>query len=147
MDPFKLLKHDHEKVKDLFAKFQGTKGEKTRERLFAEIRQELELHSQLEEQVLYPVLKEHQETKAISLEGEQEHHVVKVLLNELSELPVQDEAFTAKLTVLQENVEHHIKEEEGEMFKQARQVLDKETLAQLGDELTARKEAVGAAGR
>src|SRR6185369_16288491 len=119
MDAFELLKKDHEKVSGIFEKLEPTteRGVKTREELFTQLKRELDIHAQIEEQILYPVLKEADETHDITLEAFEEHNVVKQLLAELEELPKDDETWQAKLTVLKENVEHHVEEEEGEMFK------------------------------
>jgi iron-sulfur cluster repair protein YtfE (RIC family) len=134
MNAFELLKKDHEKVSGIFEKLDKTteRGVKTREELFTQLKTELEIHSQIEEQMLYPVLKEAKETHDITLEAVEEHNVVKQLLAELEELPKDDETWGAKLTVLKENVEHHVEEEEKEMFKDARKVLNSEQLEELG---------------
>lgn len=141
MDAFELLKKDHEKVSGIFEKLEPTteRGVKTREELFAQLKQELDIHSQIEEQILYPVLKEAEETHDITLEAYEEHNVVKTLLAELEALPKDDETWEAKLTVLKENVEHHVEEEEGEMFKKARKVLSTEQIEDLGVRLEAAK--------
>lgn len=141
MDAFELLKKDHEKVSGIFEKLEPTteRGAKTREELFAQLKQELDIHSQIEEQILYPVLKEAKETHDITLEAFEEHNVVKQLLAELDELPKDAETWGAKLTVLKENVEHHVEEEEGEMFKKARKVLSSEQIEDLGTRLEAAK--------
>lgn len=141
MDVFELLKKDHEKVSGIFEKLEPTteRGVKTREELFAQLKNELDVHAKLEEELLYPVLKEADETKDITLEAFEEHHVVKQLLSELEELPKDDETWGAKLTVLKENVEHHVKEEEGEMFKGARKVLSREQIEELGERMEAAK--------
>jgi hypothetical protein len=134
MDAITLLKADHEKVDALFAQLEETteRAEKTREELFTKLKQELDLHAHVEEKIFYPAIKESEETREITLEAFQEHHVVKVLLRELDAMPVTSETWTAKLTVLKENVEHHVEEEEGEMFKKARTVLSTEQLEELG---------------
>jgi hypothetical protein len=85
------------------------------------------------------VLKEAEETHDITLEAYEEHNVVKTLLAELDVLPKDDETWEAKLTVLKENVEHHVEEEEGEMFKKARKVLSTEQIEALGARLEAAK--------
>ena len=69
------------------------------------------------------------------LEGFEEHHVIKMLLKELESMPVDTEKWTAKIKVLQENVEHHVEEEEGEMFQKARDVLSEDEINQLGEQL------------
>jgi hemerythrin-like domain-containing protein len=85
------------------------------------------------------VLKEHTKTRAIALEAYEEHGVVDMIMSEIEQTPVEDETWMAKFTVMKENLEHHIEEEEGEMFKQARQVFDKETLESLGERMEGRK--------
>ena len=134
MDAIALLKADHEKVDSLFSQLEETteSAEKTREELFTKLKQELDLHAHVEEKIFYPALKESEETRDITMEGIQEHHVVKVLLRELDAMGVGSETWTAKLKVLKENVEHHVEEEEGDMFKKARAVLSKEQLEELG---------------
>src|ERR1051325_8682045 len=134
MDAIELLKQDHEKVSGIFEKLEPTTEQavKTREELFAKLKNELDVHARIEEQIFYPAIKEAQETHDITLEAFEEHAVVKRLLAELEELPKDDETWGAKLKVLQENVEHHVEEEEGEMFKSARKVLSKEQIEALG---------------
>jgi hypothetical protein len=142
MDPYRLLHIDHENVSALFAKLEATttRAGKSRESLFKRLREELELHTKLEENIFYPALKEAAATHEIILEAFEEHAVVKILLKELNSLATNDERWLPKLRVLKENVEHHVKEEEGQMFKKARTVLDKETADWLGDEMKKAKE-------
>jgi hemerythrin-like domain-containing protein len=142
LDALKLLKDDHDKVKKLLEEGESTteRAVKTREELFAKIESELKVHEAIEEEVLYPALKEHAATKEIVLEAYEEHHVVDTVMAEIRDVPYDDETWGAKLTVMKENVEHHIEEEEDEMFKQARQVFSKEELVDLGDRMLARKE-------
>jgi cell division FtsZ-interacting protein ZapD len=134
MDAITLLKQDHEKVSGIFEKLEETTEQaiKTREELFAKLQQELEVHAHIEETIFYPVLKQESETREITIEGFEEHHVIKTLLRELERNQVGSEQWTAKLKVLKENVEHHVEEEEGEMFKSAREVLGAERLEELG---------------
>lgn len=142
MDAFELLKKDHKKVSGIFEKLEPTteRGVKTREELFKQLKQELDVHARIEESILYPVLKESKETEDITLEAYQEHNVLKQLLTELEAMPKDDESWGAKLKVLQENVEHHVEEEEGEMFKDARKVLSQEQIDDLGARLEAAKQ-------
>lgn len=137
MDVFELLKADHEKVAGIMEKIDGTteRGLKTREELFSQLKSELDLHAQLEEQIFYPALEEAEETREITLEAYEEHNLVKQLLAELGAEPKDDEQWTAKFTVLKENVEHHVEEEEGEMFKKARKVLGKERAEEIGNRI------------
>lgn len=149
MNAFQLLKEDHKKVAGIFEKLEPTteRGVKTREELFTQLKNELDVHARIEETIFYPALRDADETHDIILEGYEEHKVVKTLLAELDKLPKDDEKWGAKLKVLQENVEHHVEEEEGEMFKEARQVLSEEQAEQLGLRLEeAKKEQKKAAG-
>jgi iron-sulfur cluster repair protein YtfE (RIC family) len=142
MDPIKLLKADHDEVKALLGKLDETteRAEVTRTEGLATLKQKLDVHETIEEEILYPALKEFAKTKDIALEGYEEHHVVDMIMAELEATPVTDETWAAKLTVTKENLEHHIEEEEDQMFKQARQVMDPDELEELGDRLVARKE-------
>jgi hemerythrin-like domain-containing protein len=142
MDAVKLLKEDHDKVKKILEDLDSTteRGVKTREELFTKIKRELEVHESIEEEIFYPALKEHPKAKELVLEAYEEHHVVDMVMAEIADVPFDDEKWGAKCTVMKENVEHHIEEEEGEMFKQALQVFSKEELEELGIRMQARKE-------
>ena len=142
MDALTLLKDDHDKVKGLLDKLDKTteRAEVTRTEGLQALKQELTIHETIEEEILYPALKEFAKTRDIALEAYEEHHVVDSILAELEETPVDDKTWAAKLTVMKENLEHHIEEEEDEMFKQARQVMDEGELSELGDRMAARKE-------
>src|SRR4026208_2176908 len=146
MDAITLLKTDHDKVKKLLNELETTteRGVKIRSELFATLKGALTVHEAIEEEIFYPELKAHPKAKDIVLEGFQEHHVVDLLMGELESLDVSDESWGAKALVMKENVEHHIEEEEGEMFKTARQVFDRDELVDLGDRMAARKEAAKA---
>jgi hemerythrin-like domain-containing protein len=141
MDAIALLKTDHDKVKRLLNELESTteRGVKTRSELFATIKGELTLHEIVEEEIFYPELKAHPKAKDIVLEGFQEHHVVDLLMGELEALDVADETWGAKALVMKENIEHHIEEEEGEMFRTARQVFEAAELDDLGGRMDARK--------
>jgi hemerythrin-like domain-containing protein len=145
MDAITMLKTDHDKVKRLLADLETTteRGVKTREELFATIKGELTIHETIEEEIFYPALKSHPKAKDIVLEGYQEHHVVDLLMGELEGMDVSDERWGAKATVMKENIEHHIEEEEGDMFKKARQVFDRQELEDLGERMAERKVSAG----
>jgi hemerythrin-like domain-containing protein len=138
----KLLKDDHGKVKKLLGELESTteRGVKTRKDLFAKVKRELTVHEAIEEEIFYPALKEHPKTKEITLEAYEEHHVVDTVMAEIEAVAFDDETWGAKFTVMKENLEHHIEEEEGEMFKQAKQVFDRDELERLGESMAARKE-------
>jgi iron-sulfur cluster repair protein YtfE (RIC family) len=142
MNAFELLKQDHKKVSGIFENLEPTteRGVKTREELFAQLKQELDIHARIEEEIFYPAIKEAKETRDITLEAYEEHNVVKQLLAEMDELPKSDETWGAKLKVLKENVEHHVEEEETEMFPSAREVLSKEQIEELGTRMEASKQ-------
>ncbi len=141
MDAFTLLKNDHEKVSGIFEKIEETtdRAEKTRTELFAQLKQELDIHAHIEETIFYPALKQEAATREITLEGFEEHHVIKTLLKELEPMEVTSEHWSAKLKVLKENVEHHVEEEENEMFKSARDVLSRDQIEDLGARMEAEK--------
>jgi hypothetical protein len=142
MDALTLLKEDHDQLKKLMEELDGTteRGVKTRQRLFTRIQQDLTVHEEIEEEIFYPALKEHPKAKDIVLEGYEEHNVVDMVMEEITTVPYDDETWGAKFTVMKENVEHHIEEEEGEMFKQARQVFDKDDLEELGERMQTRRD-------
>jgi hemerythrin-like domain-containing protein len=147
MDALKLLKDDHEKVKKMLTEMENTteRAVKTREESLKTLKQELELHEAIEEEIFYPALKEHAEAREIVLEAYEEHGVVDMIMAEIEQTPVDDEKWKAKFTVMKENIQHHIEEEEGEMFKNAREVFDKAALESLGERMQARKDAGRAA--
>ena len=147
MDAIQLLKDDHDAMKKLLTELEGTteRGVKTREELFAKVREELTVHEAIEEEIFYPALKEHPKTKEITLEAFEEHHVVDMVLAEIESVPFDDETWGAKFKVMKENIEHHIEEEENEMFKQARDAFEKQDLEELGERMAARKRELLAA--
>jgi hemerythrin-like domain-containing protein len=149
MDAISLLEEDHKKVKKLLTDLDSTteRGVKTREELFTKVKQELQVHEAIEEEIFYPALKEHLKAKDLVLEAYEEHNVVDMVMKEIEGVAYDDETWGAKLTVMKENVEHHIGEEEDEMFKQARQVFSTEELADLGERMAARKDDLQAAVR
>lgn len=115
-----LLRKDHEKVKSLFRNFEAATGRET-QRIVGEVLDELEAHATAEEELFYPaVLGDAPEAKAKLDESLEEHHVMKLLIAELRDMNAGSERYAAKFRVLAENVRHHIKEEEAELFARAR---------------------------
>ena len=141
MNAITMLTDDHRTVKKLLRELESTteRGVKTREELFTRIKADLTVHEIIEEEIFYPALKEHPKARDIVLEGYEEHNVVDTLMSELSSLPFDDERWGAKAKVMQENIEHHIEEEEGDMFKKARQVFDEAELEELGNRMAQRR--------
>ena len=136
MDAIALLKNDHKTVEALFKKFEkaGERAHKTKRQLVDKIIEELSVHAVIEEQVLYPAAREAiPDEEDTVLEALEEHHVVKIVLSELEKLPAEAERFDAKVTVLMENVRHHVKEEEQELFPALRKALGRSRLLELGE--------------
>jgi hemerythrin superfamily protein len=140
-----LMEQDHRKIEDLLAKLEKTteRGVKTRERLFRRIKDELTAHEDMEESVFYPALREHPKAKEkeIVLEAYEEHDVVDTLMGELTRMSFSHESWGPKAKVMKENIEHHVEEEEGPMFIQAKQVFTQNELNELGRQMEARKRA------
>ena len=141
MDALSLLRQEHGEVKKILGRIEDTteRALKTRTELFGSFRTAMQAHEAIEEEIFYPALKQHAETKEIILEGYEEHHVVDLVIDELEGIPVDDETWAAKFTVMKENIEHHIEEEEGEMVPKAREVIGDE-LEALGERMMARKD-------
>ena len=139
MDALTLLKDDHKRIRKLLSDGEDTteRARVGRTEIFTKLADVLKVHERREEEVLYPALKAHEKAKDIVLEGYEEHHVADVILAELSGTEVTDEVWAAKFAVLKENLEHHIEEEEGEMFRKARQLLSDEELESLGERMAA----------
>ena len=138
MDAFELLKKDHKKVSQLFKEIEAASGQ-TKKQIFSRLKNELDVHAQVEERIFYPALENKEVAREITLEAYEEHKVVKDLLGELANGNAPDDEWDAKLTVLKENVEHHVDEEEGELFSKARQALTSDEIEELGAEMEAAK--------
>jgi hemerythrin superfamily protein len=143
-----MLKHDHAQVKDLFRQYEaaGDRAYQKKQRIAEEVFTALEVHTTLEEELFYPAMKRKadQDGKDLVAEAIEEHHVVTTLMDELKGLDLKDERYDAKFTVLMENVEHHIEEEEGEMFPEAEEVLG-DRLERLSQQMQERKQQLTAA--
>lgn len=142
-----MLKADHATVKRLLRELgeTGDRAAKQRERLVGDIEREVKIHSQLEEELFYPTFKkvaEDTESEDLFYEATEEHHVVDMVLPELKASSAKSPEFSAKAKVLKELIEHHIREEEGEMFAQARRLMTDEQLRELGNAMAARKETL-----
>jgi hemerythrin superfamily protein len=142
MDAITLLKEDHKNVEKLFERFEkaGDKAYTTKRAIVDRIIEELSVHAAIEEQLFYPITRATvPETEDIALESLEEHHIVKRLLNELESMSPEAERFDAKVTVLMENVRHHVEEEEEEYFPKVRDEFGRKALNDLGDALLAAK--------
>ena len=144
-DAIVLLKNDHKEIRKAFRAFEkaGENAHATKGKLVDRIIELLTVHTYLENEVMYPRVRELlPDVEDDVLESYEEHHVADVLVMELSMMKPDAERFTAKTTVLIENVEHHIDEEENEWFPKVREGLGRKVLQDLGaDMLEARKKA------
>jgi hemerythrin-like domain-containing protein len=134
-DAITLLKADHKEVRQLFRQFEaaGANATATKGRLVTKIIELLTVHTYIENEVMYPAVRELlPDLEDDVLESYEEHHVADVLCMELFALPPDAERFDAKTTVLIENVTHHIEEEEQEWFPKVRQGLGRKQLSDLG---------------
>ena len=136
-DAVTLLETDHRRLEDLLKQGEETteRAIKGRTELLNTLTRELNAHELIEEKLFYPALGKHPEAKDIVLEGFQEHHVADLIVKELHAMARGNEQWGAKFKVLKENIEHHIKEEEGPMFRTARGVMGRDELLQLGQRM------------
>jgi hemerythrin-like domain-containing protein len=144
MDAISMLKDDHKTVEALFKRFEkaGDRAYSEKRAVVDRIVEELSKHAALEEQLFYPVVRATvPDTEDVALESLEEHHIVKWVLSELDTMDPEDERFDAKVTVLIENVRHHVKEEETEFFPMVRDELGRNALGDLGDAMAAAKKA------
>jgi hemerythrin superfamily protein len=141
-DAIRVLTDDHRKVEDLFVRFEktGDRAHKQRQDLVQRMIEALSVHASIEEEIFYP------ETRRLVadstgevLEALEEHHLVKLTLAELETMDPSHERYAAKVTVLIENVRHHVKEEEEQLFPTVRASVDQGHLREIGDELLAAK--------
>ena len=146
-DAIAVLKEDHATVKDLLKQLESStsRAARSRQKLIEKIDKEVTIHSQIEEEIFYPAFREAVEKKddeQLFFEAREEHHVVDLVLPEARQLDPASPEFEAKGTVLKELIEHHIREEEKEMFPKARKVMSREELVDLGRRLEERKRAL-----
>jgi len=147
MNAIELLKKDHDTVDKLFQKVKANEdGDNTG--TFEKIKAELDVHAHIEEKIFYPMLieKGDEELQKLTKEGIQEHHQVKIFLREISDLADESDRFAPKLKVLMENVEHHVQEEEGEMFIMVEEQFDQSVLEELGAAMEKEKRSFGKSG-
>ena len=141
-DAIVLLKNDHKAIRRAFRDFQkaGDQAHATKGKLVDKMIELLTVHTYIENEVMYPRVRELlPELEDDVLESYEEHHVADVLVMELSAMEPTDERFDAKTTVLIENVEHHMDEEENDWFPKVREGLGRKQLQQIGEEMLAAK--------
>jgi iron-sulfur cluster repair protein YtfE (RIC family) len=142
MNAFELLKADHEKVSGIFERIEETEEADLamRQNWFARLRNELEIHAHLEESIFYPALKQAADTRDLVFEAIEEHQEVKVLITEIEGMAVDNDEWGDRIEDLKDAVEHHVEEEENEMFDKARDVLSQEEIEDLGRQMVAEKQ-------
>lgn len=147
MNAIQLLTEDHRKVDKLFQQVKANEDGDNSD-VFKQIKAELDVHTHIEEMIFYPYLIENgdEELKKITLEGIEEHRQAKMFLRELDALASESEKFSPKIKVLMEDVEHHVQEEEGEMFKMCESQFDEATLEELGTTLEKEKKKAQKSG-
>ncbi len=147
MNAIDLLEQQHREVEELFEEFEGA-GDgavKTKERLCREISDALAIHAEIEEKLFYPESKQ-ENTEEILRESVEEHLAMKRIVADLIDIGPADEQFDAKMKVLQEQVEHHVGEEEEELFPKVRKDLSKDELDDLGGRMQAMADELEAEG-
>lgn len=135
------LKKDHDQVQEMMTRIEGmsARASTSKIKLFEEMKAALTVHVRAEEKVFYDAIKQEKSAHDSVLEGYEEHHVADLLMREISRLPPSDEKWTAKFTVLKENVQHHVEEEEGEIWAKARKILDEAKAQELGEVFVSEK--------
>ena len=134
-DAIAMLKADHQRVRDLFSQYEATNNQATKRTLAAQVFMELETHAQLEENIFYPTVNEGiDEGPDLVKDSVQEHETMHQLIQELQGMEQNTNAFDAKFHELIQNVEHHVAEEESEMFPLAEQELA-EDLDEMSEEM------------
>ncbi|HVU75025.1 MAG TPA: hemerythrin domain-containing protein [Mycobacteriales bacterium] len=137
-DAIAVLTADHRTVDQLFTKLErtGDGAKKERADLAEQIVRELSIHAAIEELVFYPTVRQlNKDIESMVLESLEEHHVVKWICDELHGMKPDAERFTAKATVLKETVQHHVEEEESDLFPKVRKAMDVDALTELGERL------------
>ena len=145
MNVLKILKKDHSTVQNLFGKFDraGKTAYEKKGELFEKIRRELQLHSRAEEEIFYPALKAmNGEGRRLISAAVKEHKDMNDLLTQLSRLKPTDKNFDEKMETLIENVDHHVEEEEGEIFRFAEENFSEDQLEELGALIEERKKTL-----
>lgn len=143
----KELMKDHRKIKTLMNQIEKALDKKSKadkDGLFQELKEELVAHSKAEDKAFYERLVENEKTKDIVNEAKEEHAIVETLLKQISTLDSESDEWKAKFTVLKELVEHHVEDEEGEMFPKSEKVIDEEEGEEIKEEFLQKKEKISA---
>ena len=142
MDPFQLLQQDHNSVISLFAEYRKAEGGPTKHPFFDLIKAEVLLHARIEEQAVYPVFKQYQELQPLIEESYEEHRKVEQMLQIMSDQTSAGGSFVSHMLELEKNIEHHVQEEESQVFPKAKQALSQEQQQKLADDITSLKQTL-----
>lgn len=136
-----MLKSDHDEIRELMSQLDAQSDEKSsdKETVFTVLSQKLQLHEALEEDIFYPAMKQHPKTKELALEGYDEHEELDEVMLAIRGLDFMDAGWPQKVHSMREKLEHHIQEEEEELFKHAREVFSDEELNELGSRMEERR--------
>lgn len=140
-NPIEMMKHDHERVRGILDQMQKRDAD-SREELVRDLERELKIHAQLEEEIFYPAFRDAAGSgsdRQMYFEATEEHHVVDMVVPELTAISGDSERFAARAKVVRELIEHHIEEEEGEMFPKATELLGDTGMSELGSRMIARR--------
>ncbi|MFT3837891.1 MAG: hemerythrin domain-containing protein [Myxococcaceae bacterium] len=141
MDALSLLRSQHREVKQLFSRFEKTGSESKKKSIFLRVADALAAHAEIEETIFYPAAfrdaLEDQLREAV-----EEHLAAKRLIADLLEMDVDDRQFDAKMTVLAEQIRHHIEEEQDDLFPKVRKLLSRAELNRLGNQMSAKFDAL-----
>jgi hemerythrin superfamily protein len=147
MDAIEMLKKQHREVEALFKKYdeQGEKAEKGKQHVFETIADALAMHATIEEKHFYPAIKA-KRTEDILLEALEEHLGIKRVIADLLKISSSDDTFDAKVKVLKEQVEHHVEEEESELFPKVKKILDERELTAIAEQMQGTMQTLKAKG-
>lgn len=136
MDVITLLREDHKHIAHLLDQLIHTHNEDLDRRtvLFEKLEEELIMHTGYEEKLFYPELRSNPKTHELILEAYQEHHVIGHIMTDISRVAFNHDIWKAKVTVMKENIEHHVKEEEHDIFPKVRQLLTTDELKKMGSD-------------
>ena len=137
-DAIAMLKADHRAVETLFSQFEKARAETRKQELAQKICLELRVHMQIEEEIFYPTSRDFLDDEDIVNEAIVEHQAAKDLMDQIVDMDPSDEMFEAKVTVLQEQIEHHVEEEEKEYFPKVKKT--EMDLKAVGERMQARKD-------
>jgi hemerythrin superfamily protein len=142
MNAIEMLMQDHKEAAGMMDQLEtADKGDRSAKDIFLQLKDALTLHTQVEEQIFYPALKSHEETRDMIPESLEEHQEVDQILAEMTSLNPGNDDFMDKLTELRDAVEHHVEEEESEMFPKAEQILGENRLQEMGRQMQQMKQS------